>query len=53
MYSFEIKQYKKTDDGVYLKIFVQDKEILDEIMRYKTKTGNLKLDDIRIYTKNR
>ena len=47
MYPFEIKQYKKADDGVYLKVFVQDKEILDEIMRYKTKTGNLKLDDNR------
>ena len=47
MYPFEIKQYKKTNDGVYLKVFVQDKEILDEIMRYKTKTGNLKLDDNR------
>lgn len=47
MYPFEIKQYKKADDGVYLKVFVQDKEILDEIMRYKTKTGNLKLDDSR------
>lgn len=47
MYSFEIKQYKETDDGVYLKIFVQDKEILNEIMRYKTKSGNIKLDDNR------
>ena len=47
MYPFEIKQYKKANDGVYLKVFVQDKEILDEIMRYKTKTGNLKLDDGR------
>ena len=47
MYPFEIKQYKKANDGVYLKVFVQDKEILDEIMRYKTKTGNLKLDDSR------
>jgi len=47
MYPFEIKQYKTADDGVYLKVFVQDKEILDEIMRYKTKTGNLKLDDNR------
>lgn len=47
MYPFEIKQYKKTDDGVYLKVFVRDKEILDEIMRYKTKSGNIKLDDNR------
>lgn len=47
MYPFEIKQYKKADDGVYLKVFVQDKEILDEIMRYKTKSGNIKLDDNR------
>lgn len=47
MYPFEIKQYKKANDGVYLKVFVQDKEILDEIMRYKTKTGDLKLDDSR------
>jgi len=47
MYPFEIREYKKADDGVYLKVFVQDKEILDEIMRYKTKTGNLKLDDSR------
>ena len=47
MYSFEIKQYKEVDDGVYLKIFVQDKEILNEIMRYKTKSGNIKLDDNR------
>ena len=47
MYSFEIKQYKKTDDGVYLKVFIRDKEILDEIMKYKTKTGNIKLDDNR------
>lgn len=47
MYSFEIKQYKEADDGVYLKIFVQDKEILNEIMRYKTKSGNIKLDDNR------
>lgn len=47
MYPFEIKQYKKADDGVYLKVFVRDKEILDEIMRYKTKSGNIKLDDNR------
>jgi len=47
MYPFEIKQYKKADDGVYLKVFVQDKEILNEIMRYKTKSGNIKLDDNR------
>lgn len=47
MYSFEIKQYKKTDDGVYLKIFVQDKEILNEIIRNKSKTGSIKLDDNR------
>lgn len=47
MYPFEVKQYKKADDGVYLKVFVKDKEILDEIIRYKTKTGNIKLDDNR------
>jgi len=47
MYPFEIKQYKKADDGVYLKVFIRDTEILDEVMRYKTKTGNLKLDDNR------
>lgn len=47
MYPFEIKQYKKADGGVYLKIFVQDKDILNEIMRCKTKTGNIKLDDNR------
>jgi len=39
MYPFEIKQYKTADDGVYLKVFVQDKEILDEIMRYKINSG--------------
>lgn len=47
MYPFEIKQYKKADDGVYLKVFVRDKEILDDIVRYKTKSGNIKLDDNR------
>jgi len=47
MYPFEIKQYKKADDGVYLKIFVRDKRIIDEIIRYKTKTGSIKLDDNR------
>ena len=47
MYPFEIRQYKKADDGVYLKVFVKDKEILDEIMKNKTKTGSIKLDDNR------
>ena len=47
MYPFEIKQYKKADDGVYLKIFVKDAKILDEIMKYKTKAGAIKLDDNR------
>ena len=47
MYPFEIKQYKKADDGVYLKVFIRDKEILDEIMKYKTKAGSIKLDDNR------
>ena len=37
MYPFEIKKYKKADDGVYLKIFVKDTKILDEIMKHKTK----------------
>jgi len=50
MYPFEIKQYKKANDGVYLQVFVQDKEILNEIMKYKTKTGNIKLDDNRSIT---
>jgi hypothetical protein len=47
MYPFEIKQYKKTDDGVYLGIFVKDKEILNEIIQNKSKTGSIKLDDNR------
>mgnify|MGYP001283594064 FL=1 len=47
MYPFEIKQYKKADDGVYLKVFVKDTKILDEIMKYKTKAGAIKLDDNR------
>ena len=47
MYQFEIRQYKKADDGVYLKVFVKDKEILDKIMKNKTKTGSIKLDDNR------
>ena len=47
MYPFEIKQYKKVDDGVYLQVFIQDKEILNEILRNKTKTGSIKLDDNR------
>lgn len=50
MYPFEIKQYKKADDGVYLQVFIQDKEILNEILRNKTKTGSIKLDDNRRIT---
>lgn len=50
MYPFEIKEYKKADDGVYLRVFVPDKEIINDIMKYKTKTGSIKLDDNRKIT---
>ena len=47
MYPFEVKQYKVADAGVYLRVFVPDKEIINDIMKYKTKTGSIKLDDNR------
>jgi len=50
MYPFEVKQYKVADDGVYLRVFVPDKEIINDIMKYKTKTGSIKLDDNRKIT---
>lgn len=53
-YEFEVKSYKKADNGVYLQVFVPDNKILNEIFRFnnefKSASGEIKLDDGRLIT---
>lgn len=53
-YEFEVKKYSKTENGVYLQVFVPDKKILNDIFNFnkelKITSGEIKLDDGRLIT---
>jgi hypothetical protein len=53
-YEFKLQAYKKSDNGVYLKVFVPDENIINEINKFdhlqQILTGEINIDDGRLIT---